>query len=328
METTYNNKYQLWSPPTLDLSLDSFSNDLFQEFDKTRSSISVSNKHENDNSSSIMIEEEDQNNRYSLGAALDDANSITLPQQEQLEDTDDPQVSELQTKQENDAQESIPTAAPQENTVTTSSSVTLPTSDQGEQVSKLYQDAEAEEAAELEDTSSATNLFRQSSTFLKKKLSLNSRRRDENQLHSNRNSISTTSAEEITNIVSRQYPPKPLQYSPVIEPRSDNESVLMQQQQQQIGNTANENDKKSEKETFSIKEQDANKNGTLPRNIVVRAVAVATTKESIDTQQQQQQQKSISTTKRMSDPTITVAVPPATTPTQPKRRSFFSLRFC
>ncbi|KAI9470592.1 MAG: hypothetical protein EXX96DRAFT_584969 [Benjaminiella poitrasii] len=34
MENNKSNSFQLWSPPTLDLSLDSFSNDLIQEFDK------------------------------------------------------------------------------------------------------------------------------------------------------------------------------------------------------------------------------------------------------------------------------------------------------
>lgn len=257
-----DNKFQLWSPPLLDLSLDSFSNDLFQEFDKTRANGGNNEISEN----AIVI-----NSEVPIKMNAPNMNSQIESAQEQLESLEIHQNSLLSSSP-------------------ISSSVTLPTS-------------ERETSFHEEDSSSTANLFRKSSTFLKKKLSQSgSTRRDEN------SSISTTNAEEISNIISRQYPPKPLHYSPVVETPSD---IL------QTGTmTTNNVDNESIIATSFV-------NDNIPRN----SREIITVPPPV---------KSNYTSKRMSDPMSSVTTSPTPTtntttppiPVAPKRRSFFSLRFC
>lgn len=254
-----DNKFQLWSPPLLDLSLDSFSNDLFQEFDKTRTNIANNEINENATvSSEVQVK----------------MNTPTMISQ--IESTQE-QLESLEIHQN-----SILSSSP------ISSSVTLPPS-------------EREVSFHEEDSSSTANLFRKSSTFLKKKLSQSgSTRKDEN------SSISTSNAEEISNIISRQYPPKPLHYSPVVEPPSD----ILQTATMTINNSDNES-------IVAV----PSANASLPRN----SREIITVPPPV---------KSNYSSKRMSDPmssvttSATTATTTAATPAAPKRRSFFSLRFC
>ncbi|KAG2198017.1 hypothetical protein INT47_004984 [Mucor saturninus] len=252
-----DNKFQLWSPPLLDLSLDSFSNDLFQEFDKTRTS---SGNHEINEVATISSEVQIKMNSPTINSQME-------PTPEQLESLEIHQNSLLSSSP-------------------ISSSVTLPPS-------------ERETSFHEEDSSSTANLFRKSSTFLKKKLSQNgSTRREEN------GSITTTNAEEISNIISRQYPPKPLHYSPVVETPSNSLQAM----------SINNNDTESIIDTSFA-------NVSLPRN----SREVITVPPPV---------KSNYSSKRMSDPmssvttSATATTATATVPAPPKRRSFFSLRFC
>lgn len=254
-----DNKFQLWSPPLLDLSLDSFSNDLFQEFDKTRTN---TGNHEINESATISSEVQIKMNTPTINSQIE-------PTRELLESLEVHQNSLLSSSP-------------------ISSSVTLPPS-------------ERETSFHEEDSSSTANLFRKSSTFLKKKLSQSgSTRREEN------SSIATTNAEEISNIVSRQYPPKPLHYSPVIEAPIDSIKTGTM--------SLNNNDNESIIDTSFA-------NVSLPRN----SREVITVPSPV---------KNNYTSKRMSDPmssvttSATTVTATATATAPPKRRSFFSLRFC
>ncbi|KAI8883989.1 hypothetical protein K501DRAFT_313621 [Backusella circina FSU 941] len=164
-----SNTFQLWSPPILDLSLDTFSDDLIQQFDKKRQTIS------------------------------------TIKGNQSVTDSANTEAEVLETSVSILPQQST------ENTFTSCSIVSSTVPSEPEQTSQDSGDDD-------EPISSSSNLFRKSSTFLKKRLSQNSssaHKKDEAA------AVMATNPEEISNIVSRQYPPKPLQYSSVIEPPAD-----------------------------------------------------------------------------------------------------------
>ncbi|KAI9265344.1 TMEM164 family-domain-containing protein [Helicostylum pulchrum] len=145
------NKFQLWSPPLLDLSLDSFSNDLMQEFDKTRTG-------------QAHLEKLDNNTT-----------------QEQLESLE-----------------------------------LLPLLYHLLNVKSLFTSNNKKKTFFF---LFYRKLIRKSSTFLKKKLSQSGASTTLKRMKIVPSS--TTTQKIISNIISRQYPPKPLQYSPVVEPPSD-----------------------------------------------------------------------------------------------------------
>ncbi|KAG2230250.1 hypothetical protein BDF21DRAFT_428599 [Thamnidium elegans] len=262
-----DNKFQLWSPPLLDLSLDSFSNDLMQEFDKTRTG----------------------------QAQLKKIDNTTQEQLESLE------VNNNNNHRNNSILSSSPIA----------SSVTLPPSER---------EISFHEQQQEEDSSSTANLFRKSSTFLKKRLSQSgastlNHKKEENSSISTTTTTNTTNAEDISNIISRQYPPKPLHYSPVVEPPSD---IL------QTINSDNES-------SFAASSIHTN---TLPRSS--RDIAPAL--KSNSGTHQNRMSHPISITSTVTSISANTPVPAPTTNTTnttantqssaPKRRSFFSLRFC
>ncbi|GAA5795306.1 hypothetical protein EDC94DRAFT_238022 [Helicostylum pulchrum] len=261
-----DSKFQLWSPPLLDLSLDSFSNDLMQEFDKTRTGQAHLEKLDN-NTTQEQLESLEVNHRNNsiLSSSSPIASSVTLPPSER-------EISFHEQQQEED----------------------------------------------FSSSSSTANLFRKSSTFLKKKLSQSGAsttlKKDEN------SSISTTNTEDISNIISRQYPPKPLQYSPVVEPPSD---IL------QTINSDNES-------TFAASSIHTN---TLPRS--TRDIAAPALKSNSASTHRMSHPISITSTVTsvsanntpVPAPTTAATTTNTTTTTNtqssaPKRRSFFSLRFC
>ncbi|GAA5812016.1 hypothetical protein MFLAVUS_005465 [Mucor flavus] len=264
-----DNKFQLWSPPLLDLSLDSFSNDLMQEFDKTRTG----------------------------QAHLKKMDNTTLEQLESLE------VNNTSNHRNNSI---LSSSSPID------SSVTLPPS---ERETSFHEQQQQEEDF---SSSSTANLFRKSSTFLKKKLSQSgASKKDENSSISTTTTTNTTTNAEdnISNIISRQYPPKPLQYSPVVEPPSD---IL------QTINSDNES-------SFAASSIHTN---TLPRSS--RDIAPAL-KSNAGTTHQNRMSHPISITSTATSVSANTPVPAPTTAattatntqsSAPKRRSFFSLRFC
>ena len=186
METSYS-KYQLWSPPTLDLSLDSFSIDLIQEFDKKRTHIETESKE-----NMVITNDNVDNEVKPQNEPIIQEKTEETKEACEIEEPQEPSVPLTNNSHQHDkATSPVP------------SSTTLPPP--SENASSVCE----------EDPTATSNLFRKSSTFLRKKLSQSSKKEDHD------GSISTASAEEITNIVSRQYPPKPLQYSPVIESTPD-----------------------------------------------------------------------------------------------------------
>ncbi|KAI9340973.1 hypothetical protein BD770DRAFT_399370 [Pilaira anomala] len=260
-----DSKFQLWSPPLLDLSLDSFSNDLLSEFDKSRTG----------------------------GASQKNTDTIVQEQLESLE------VNSNNIHRNNSVLSSSPIA----------SSVTLP-----------FSDREISFNEQEEDASSTANLFRKSSTFLKKKLSQSgASRKEENSSISTTNTTTTTNAEEISNIISRQYPPKPLHYSPVVEPASDvlqstisypdNESFMAS------SSTHTNTLPRSSKETAPALKSTTNR---MSNPISVISTSSASNAAPVPT-------PATAPTTTTNNTTITTTTP---TPPAPKRRSFFSLRFC
>ncbi|EPB82578.1 hypothetical protein HMPREF1544_10662 [Mucor circinelloides 1006PhL] len=276
METT-NSDFKLWSPPLLDLSLDSFSNDLFQEFDKTRLNVQDSN-----------------NNAAQVPAASSPISS---------------------------------------------SSATLPSPSKEASIQQQQQPQQPQmEEEESEDTSSAANLFRKSSTFLKKKLSTNSSQRN-----SAISTATTNNADDISSIVSRQYPPKPLQYSPIIEPPSDKVS----RNSRDSANVLTITEEIPEQEEASQEDASMSRNDEAELKTVARSptppspsaiyttasppmVAITAPLERSITSNQTAASVSNTTSHAAVKPSTPTAT--ATTPTTashtPKRRSFFSLRFC
>ncbi|KAI8640939.1 hypothetical protein BD408DRAFT_419047 [Parasitella parasitica] len=268
--TSASNDFKLWSPPLLDLSLDSFSNDLFQEFDKTRLSI---------------------------------------------QDGDE---SDIQTQ---DKVPPAPALSSKENS--------------------LKQQHQEQEQDEEEDGSSAANLFRKSSTFLKKKLSTNGSQRN--------SAISTATinnAEEISNIASRQYPPKPLQYSPIIEPPSDKNSrhsrdsanvltITEEASEEENHHDAQPATDKQQEEERENEEKAVSPAPSSPSVIYTTAsppnvaITVTTSLESSTTADRTAPVSNA--TRAVVKPSTTTAANAAPTlvaPNTPKRRSFFSFRFC
>jgi len=283
METT-NSDFKLWSPPLLDLSLDSFSNDLFQEFDKTRLNVQDSNNNNN--------------------------------------------VAQV----------------PAASSPISSSSATLPSPSKEASIQQQQQPQQPQmEEEESEDTSSAANLFRKSSTFLKKKLSTNSSQRN-----SAISTATTNNADDISSIVSRQYPPKPLQYSPIIEPPSDKvsrnsrdsanvltitEEIPEQEEAAQEGASMSRNDDHNDDET-ELKVVARSPTPPSPSAIYTTAsppmVAITAPLERSITSNQTAASVSNTTSHaavKPSTPTTTATTPTPASHT-PKRRSFFSLRFC
>lgn len=268
METSYS-KYQLWSPPALDLSLDSFSNDLIQEFDKSRNNIDLVEKKQ----TTLNIVDEKEVDRNS---------------ENKHHQNEDIKAALVESSDHNHTSIILPTPDP--------SSVTFPPS-------------ECETSLHDEEAPSTANLFRKSSTFLKKKLSQNGGSSKKDEICS----IQTTNAEDITDIVSRQYPPKPLQYSPVVEPSSSNHTSISTASQLQSAQNSKDMENASTLKS-SIRNSVSNKRASNPISLV---------------------SNSTSDNSPSSLPTVTRAI--TTTPagasastatSTPKRRSFFSLRFC
>lgn len=271
METSYS-KYQLWSPPALDLSLDTFSNDLIQEFDKSRSNIDLNEKKQA--TVSIVDEKEPESNTTANKHDLDEAIIKIAP---------------VERNGLNQTNAVLPTSDP--------SSVTLPSS-------------EGETSLHDEETASTANLFRKSSTFLKKKLSLNGGSNKKDEI----GSIQSTNAEDITEIVSRQYPPKPLQYSPVVEPSPSNHTSISTASQLHF-----EQKNKDVENTSTIKSSIRN---SISHNKRASAPISLASNSTTD-----QSPSSLPAVTRAITTTPAV-VATSNTPSAPKRRSFFSLRFC
>ncbi|KAG2203996.1 hypothetical protein INT46_007021 [Mucor plumbeus] len=279
METT-SNDFKLWSPPLLDLSLDSFSNDLFQEFDKTRLNI------QDDNETNQV---QTQNKVPSLSSYIS-TSSITLPSPSKDASLQQNQQQQQQQQQQN----------------------------------------------EEEDSPSTINLFRKSSTFLKKKLSTNSSQRN-----SAISTSTTNNADDISNIVSRQYPPKPLQYSPIIDPPSDkisrnsrdgaNALIIKEEVPGEEQNQEQENNDDIEKQDNDTEQEEKTAtNLTPPSPSAVYTTAsppMAAITTPLERSLTSNQAAPISNaTNSAVKPSITSV--PTPTPNTPKRRSFFSLRFC
>lgn len=274
METT-SNDFKLWSPPLLDLSLDSFSNDLFQEFDKTRLNIQDGNE-----SNQAQIQD-----KIPLSSSHISTSSVTLPS---------------------------------------------PSKEASLQQSQQQQN-------EGEDSSSTANLFRKSSTFLKKKLSTNSSQRN-----STISTCTTNNTEDISSIVSRQYPPKPLQYSPIIEPPSDKISrnsrdsanVLTTteetpEEEQEQGQVQEVDDDDIEKQDNDKEQEEKNVIKPTPPSPSAVYTTASPPMAAITTPLE----RSITSNQAapVSNATNSAVKPPITsvpTSNTPKRRSFFSLRFC
>jgi hypothetical protein len=197
-----SNKFELWSPPILDLSLDTFSDDLIQQFDKKRQTISTDNENKN------------LKDCVSTEAEVLETSISILPQQST------------------------------ENTFTSCSIVSSTVPSEPEQTRQ-------ESGDDDEPISSSSNLFRKSSTFLKKRLSQNStsvHKKDEAA------AVMATNPAEISNIVSRQYPPKPLQYSSVIEPPTDTIATIPEVE---VGN--------SEKKKKNAQDRSVTEQNTTPK---------------------------------------------------------------
>ncbi|KAI8079113.1 uncharacterized protein B0P05DRAFT_542420 [Gilbertella persicaria] len=219
--------FELWTPPVLDLSLDSFSNDLIQEFDKTRKSM---------------------------------------------------QSDQLIYQTANDKKQEEQDANVEDTTVVSpvSSFTTVPTTREHSQTEEEEEEEEQEEIVSTSTTSS--HLFRKSSTFLK------------GRLNSTKRTSLVSSPEDISSIVSRQYPPKPLQYSPIVEPPSDT-SVT-----------------------------------SLEEAVAVTAVATSSNLSATTHHDKRETKPSQAHQNHESRAVVSTGSPMPSSTT--KRRSFFSLRFC
>ncbi|PHZ08913.1 uncharacterized protein RHIMIDRAFT_67682 [Rhizopus microsporus ATCC 52813] len=191
MEKSQSSFY-LWSPPPLDLSLDSFSADILNQFEKKSHSIDINEKEQ-----TTPRLQEDQNNYYSCDSPIRFSSTI-------------------------------------ERAISPS----------------LINDGE---------TSPTTNVFRKSSTFLKNKLSICSNLRSSIEITpDSRISPITTGADKLT----RQYPPKPLEYSTVIEPPSENfdsipsGSLASSKSNESIESNEKEEEEKEEEEEEEEKEKE------------------------------------------------------------------------
>ncbi|CEI97455.1 hypothetical protein RMCBS344292_11587 [Rhizopus microsporus] len=207
MEKSQSSFY-LWSPPPLDLSLDSFSADILNQFEKKSHSMDI-----NETGRDSEIYRRHSNTTADSGS---DSSEQTTPR--------------LQEDQNNYYSCDSP--------IRFSSTIERAISP------SLINDGE---------TSPTTNVFRKSSTFLKNKLSICSNIRSSIEITpDSRISSITTGADKLT----RQYPPKPLEYSAVIEPPSENfDSIPSGSLASSKSNESIESDKEEEKEEKEEKEE-------------------------------------------------------------------------
>lgn len=288
-----DNKFQLWSPPLLDLSLDSFSKDLIQEFDKTRSTIQTPETGE---------EQLDQTKREV------DSSSATLlisPNNNSSESTDNDQriVNSSSTLSQQAAEEE--------------------TDEEAHEEARVFELETTEQENEEKESSSTANLFRKSSTFLKKKLKSNRNSTTSISPSSIITATTTTTSAEISSIVSRQYPPKPLQYSPIVEPPTDDIKALGRKSNSMNGSSARHSCDSSNhvltRTLTTTMDQPVYQTDIKPMTIAVAPTVVETPKAAEGETIKHNQIKS-STTAAGTNRAVTNAAP--------KRRSFFSLRFC
>jgi hypothetical protein len=287
-----DNKFQLWSPPLLDLSLDSFSNDLIQEFDKTRSTIQLSNTNEEEQEQQIKLEE-----------AI--SSSVTLLQ-----------------SPNNNTSESIDN----DQRVVNSSSILpqqQPTEEEAEAEAEETEEVEVEQEQEHEEQepSSTVNLFRKSSTFLKKKLQNNRNSTVSTSPSSIITATTTTTSAEISSIVSRQYPPKPLQYSPIVDPPSDDIKVLARKSNSISGSSSLRNSRDSNHHVLAKTLTTTNDQPNVMYQTAAKPMTITVAPTVIEAPKTTQENsiKNNQTKPSTADRAIANA---------PKRRSFFSLRFC
>ncbi|CEG80671.1 hypothetical protein RMATCC62417_14972 [Rhizopus microsporus] len=213
MEKSQSSFY-LWSPPPLDLSLDSFSADILNQFEKKSHSIDI-----NEKGRDSEIYRRHSNTTADSGS---DSSEQTTPR--------------LQEDQNNYYSCDSP--------IRFSSTIERAISP------SLINDGE---------TSPTTNVFRKSSTFLKNKLSICSNIRSSIEITpDSRISSITTGADKLT----RQYPPKPLEYSTVIEPPSENfdsipsGSLASSKSNESIESNEEEEEEAEEKEKEIKEEED------------------------------------------------------------------------
>jgi hypothetical protein len=296
-----DNKFQLWSPPLLDLSLDSFSNDLFQEFDKTRSTIHISGTNE---------EEKEQQEQTKLDEAI--SSSVTLLQ-----------------PPNNNTSESIELDQRAINSSSVLSQLPAEEEAEAEADTKVEPEAEAEAEAEAveeeiaeheeQEPSSTSNLFRKSSTFLKKKLQNNRNSTVSTSPSSIITATTTTTSAEISSIVSRQYPPKPLQYSPIVEPPTDDIKALARKSNS-VNGSSTRNSRDSSQLILTKTLTTTMDPPSAVYQTAVKPVTIAVAPTVIETPKVTEENKHSQTKPPTTDRSLTNAAP--------KRRSFFSLRFC
>lgn len=246
--------FQLWSPPTLDLSLDSFSTEILSQFDKNGQEI---NKH--------PIE---------------------------------PEVLKSQMEQNK-------------------SSFSYDT-----RLSSTIERGMTPSLMDEVESSSTINLFRRSSTFLRSKLSVCSKRNSE-EIGSDLKLSSVSIVVENTS--TRPYPPKPLEYSPVIElPSANFESIDSVSIVSSHEEEATETDIDPSKREYLTVEVDSDRESLDSSSVV--------TKES-EMEQQNDQERVYAEKKESSEsikaaPHFVKGVCINQQQTTPKRRSIFFFRFC